>query len=423
MPIEPDDIPGAIPRPSSADLRAPLRRPAFRRLGLSYAVNEMGDWLGLVALSVLVFDETGSVMATTLLFLATKFVPALIAPAIVTRAERPPPRLALPAIYLAEAVAFGLLALLALEFSLVLVLLLAVIDGALALTGRAVTRAVTASLLGPAGELRAGNAMLNLAFTGGAAIGPAIAGVVVAGFGVPVALLANAASFCAVAVLLFTTGRLPHPEIEPGRMRERLAAGFSYIRQRLALAQLLGAQAAAFIFFAAVIPVEVVYAKVTLDAGDTGYGILLASWGVGMVAGSLTFAALRRGSLALLLAASTAAVGIAYLGMAAAPSLLVACAAAVVGGTGNGVQWVSAISAVQEMTSEAMQARVMSVLESIGAAMPGVGFLIGGLIAATFEPRATFLVAGAGVIAVIAVAAPAISRTWEREGYAARART
>ena len=39
-------------------------------------------------------------------------------------------------------------------------------------------------MLEPGGELRAGNAILNVAFTGGAAVGPVIAGVVVAGFGV-----------------------------------------------------------------------------------------------------------------------------------------------------------------------------------------------------------------------------------------------
>jgi hypothetical protein len=93
-----------------------------------------------------------------------------------------------------------------------------------------------------------------------------------------------------------------------------------------------------------------------------------------MVVGSLAFAALRRGSLGLLLVFSTAAVGVGYLGMGAAPTLAVACAAAALGGTGNGVQWVSVVSAVQEMTSEAMQARVLSVLESSGAVMPALGW-------------------------------------------------
>ena len=99
-----------------------------------------------------------------------------------------------------------------------------------------------------------------------------------------------------------------------------------------------------------------------------------------MVLGSVAFAALRRLPLPVLLFFSTAAVGAGYLGLAVAPTLAVACAASVLGGAGNGVQWVAVVSAVQELTAQRMQARVISVLESIGAAMPGVGYLIGGLV-------------------------------------------
>src|SRR5665811_2466768 len=101
----------------SPRLRDPLRRPAFRRLALSYAVNEMGDWLGIIALSVLVFDRTDSALATALLFIGTGFLPALLTPFFVARFERPPPRFVLPAVYATEALAFGGLALLAGHFS------------------------------------------------------------------------------------------------------------------------------------------------------------------------------------------------------------------------------------------------------------------------------------------------------------------
>jgi len=130
------------------------------------------------------------------------------------------------------------------------------------------------------------------------------------------------------------------------------------------------------------------------------------------VLGSLLFARLRQASLAHLLFFSTLAVGAGYLGLAAAPTLAVACAASVLGGAGNGVQWVAAISAVQELTEESMQARVMSVLESIGAAMPGVGFAVGGIIAATLSPRMTFLVAGAGVLVIVVVMAALLGGNW-----------
>ena len=396
-------------RPRLSD---PLRRPLFRRLATTYAVNELGDWMGIVALSILVFDRTGSALATAGLFLGTRFLPALLAPILVAKVEQPPPRFALPVIYCGEAAAFGGLALLATHFSLGGVIAVATIDGALALTGRSLTRAVVAALLEPAGELRAGNAVLNVAFTGGAAVGPAIAGIVVSGFGVQSALLLDAASFYLIGWILLTAGPLPQVEPDPGRVGERVRAGLAYIRERATLRRLLVAQGAAFIFFAAVIPIEVIYAKQTLGTSDSGYGLLLASWGVGMVFGSVAFAVARRAPLPYLLFFSTGAVGVGYLGLAASPSLALACAASVLGGAGNGVQWVATISAVQELTVQGMQARVMSVLESIGAAMPGIGYLLGGLIAADKNPRATFLFAGVGVLAILAVAAPILGAQW-----------
>src|SRR4051794_19459936 len=394
-------------------LTSPLRRPLFRRLATTYAVNELGDWMGIIALSVLVFDRTDSALATAALFLGTRFLPALAAPILVARAERPPPRFALPVIYCGEAAAFGGLALLASsDFSLPAVIALATVDGALALTGRALTRAVVVALLEPAGELRAGNALLNIAFTGGAAVGPALAGLVVAGFGVQSALLLDAVSFYVVAWTLFTAGAMPQAEPEGGRMRDRVRAGIAYIRGETVLARILVAQGIAFVFFAAVLPVEIVYVKESLGSDDTGYGLMLASWGVGMVFGSLIFARIRETSLAGQLFFSTLGIGVGYLGLAAAPTLAFACAASVVGGAGNGIQWVATISAVQELTAERMQARVMSVLESIGAAMPGVGFALGGLIAALVSPRMTFLAAGIGVIAIVAVMAPLLGGNW-----------
>jgi MFS family permease len=396
----------------SPRLRDPLRRPVFRRLATTYAVNELGDWMGIVALSILVFDRTDSALATAALFLGTRFIPALIAPVLVAKVEQPPPRFALPVIYCGEAAAFGGLALLASHFSLAAVIALATLDGALALAGRSLTRAVVAALLEPVGELRAGNAVLNVAFTGGAAIGPGVAGVVVGALGVQTALLLDAASFYVIGWILVTAGPLPQVEPDPGRLRERVSAGLGYIRRAATLRRLLIAQGAAFVFFAAVIPIEVIYATQTLGASDSGYGLLLASWGVGMVLGSIVFAAVRRASLPVLLFLSTVAIGASYLGLAAAPTLAVACAASVLGGAGNGVQWVSVVSAVQELTMDEMQARVMSVLESIGAAMPGIGFLLGGLIAAGANPRATFLFAGVGVLAITAVAAPVLGAKW-----------
>ena len=74
-------------------ITAPFRHPLFRRLATTYALNEMGDWMGIVALSVLVYDATDSPLATAGLFLGTRFLPAFLAPLLVTRIEKPPPAL------------------------------------------------------------------------------------------------------------------------------------------------------------------------------------------------------------------------------------------------------------------------------------------------------------------------------------------
>jgi MFS family permease len=396
----------------------PLRLPGFANLGFAYLVNELGNWLGEIALAVLVFDQTGSPMATAALFCGMHFAPALLGPPLVSALEAVPVRLSLPLLYAAEAVAFGVLALFVGNFVLVAVLVLATIDGSLASASRALTRAAAAATLAPAGQLREGNALLNVAFTVGAAGGPAIAGVVVAGAGIEAALLADAASFLIVAGALSVARGLRLPEEREGRRGwvTRLRRGLGYVRGRVALRRLLAAQALAFVFFALVIPIEVVFAKETLDAGDAGYGALLASWGVGMVAGSLLFAALRRIPLRVLLLVSTLAIGVAYLGTSISPTLAVACAASVIGGLGNGVQWIALVTAVQELTRAAYQARVLALLEALASAMPGAGFLLGGAIATLFDPRVSYAVAGAGVIAVLAIAAATLRRAeWAPE--------
>ena len=74
----------------------------------------------------------------------------------------------------------------------------------------------------------------------------------------------------------------------------------------------------------------------------------------------------------------------------------------VVGGAGNGVQWVAVMTALQEATPPEYQARISGLLESIAAAMPGVGFLLGGVIAALGSPRTAFAVAGAGILVLVA---------------------
>ena len=113
----------------------------------SYTVNEFGDSFAIVALAVLVFDRTGKVAPTAALFLAGKFVPALIAPFLTARLDQLPVRRTLPWLYVIEALAFIALAWISTsDFHLYLVLALALLDGAVAVTARALTRGAIAAI-------------------------------------------------------------------------------------------------------------------------------------------------------------------------------------------------------------------------------------------------------------------------------------
>jgi MFS family permease len=317
----------------------PLRQAGFGRLAVSSLVNELGNWLGEIALAIVVFDQTGSPIATAGLFVAMQFIPALATPPVVARVDALHSRNALGVLYLGEALAFCGLAALATDETFVLagVLVLA--------AARARTRAAAASILEPVDLLREGNAILNMGFTAGAAVGPALAGLLVAVAGAQVSLLADAASFLAVAALLTTSRSLPAAhEDETGGWIARLRRAVTYVRKRAPLRRLLWAEGVAFLFFALVLPIEVAFAKDTLDAGDFGYGLLLAAWGVGMVAGSVVFSSFSRAPLPVLLVAGTLGIGLSYVGTALAPTLAVACLTSVIGGVGNGVQWVAVVT-------------------------------------------------------------------------------
>src|SRR5204862_6469469 len=95
----------------------PLSLPAFRRLAVVRLVDELGDWLGEVALAVLVFDQTGSPVATAALFLALQFVPAITTPPLVARLDYLAVPVSLPALALAQTGVYGAVAVGASGFS------------------------------------------------------------------------------------------------------------------------------------------------------------------------------------------------------------------------------------------------------------------------------------------------------------------
>jgi len=380
----------------------PLAVRPFSRLLSSYTVNELGDSVGIVALAVLVYDRTEAVAPTAAFFLSAKFLPALIAPALTARLDQVALRKSLPALYVVEALAFAALALIADgNFVLPLVLALGLLDGALAITARSLTRGAVATVLQPVHLLKEGNALMNIGFAVSSVGGAALAGLLIAQFGISTALLVDAASFLTIAIVLGLTHNLPAVKMEREPFRQRFRAGMRFARTHSLVRLLLGGQAVALILFTLVIPIEVIYAKESLGTSNAGFGILLASWGAGIVIGSLIYLLVRQRSALALIIVSTAAIGAAYLGLATADSLLVACLVSLVGGAGNGIQWIAVMTALQEATPQDYQARIAGLLESAAAAMPGVGYLLGGALVAIGSPRTAYAVAGTGVLLLV----------------------
>jgi MFS family permease len=379
--------------------------PPFGRLFLSYTTNSIGDYVGLVALALLVYGETRDPLATTALFITAQFLPAFVAPALTARVDQMRLRRVLPAIYLGEALVFLLLALWAQSFVLAPVLLLAFLDGVLMLTARGLTRGAVNAVLQPRALLREGNGLFNIGFATASVGGSALGGLLVSAFGVSAALSVDAASFAIIAVVLATCRSFPSATTEREPFLRRMTEGMRYARTNSTARLLLGGEAIAVVFFTLIVPIEIVYALETLGTDEIGYGLLLSSWGAGIVLGSVLFLSIRRHSVSALVLLSSLAIGTAYLGMAVSRELWLASAFSVIGGVGNGVQWVSVMTALQESTPDDLQARITGLLESLTSATTGIGFLLGGAITAIASPPAAFAISGIGVVVLVILGA------------------
>jgi Major Facilitator Superfamily len=412
-----------------------LRSPRLRRIIVAYAVNRLGTWFGLLALVLAVFDHThgseaGSALAASAgsggtaalavagLLFAGQALPALVVPAVVARVEASKRNHELAALYAFEAIATAALAVIVWHYYwLPAILVLVALDGTAALAASALLRSEVARAARTAvedGELRfddAGlsdterfdeaerhaNAALNVAFSTTFVVGPALGGVIVAAAGAPTALFVDVGSFVLGGLLLADL----HPHVDNAggdSVRARLRAAAEHVRSVTLLKRLFIAEALGLLFIESGAPIEVTFVKHTLGEGDRGVGLLLTMWGAGAVLGSLVFARMVRWPLGVLLGAGTLGIGIAYLGLAASHSLALACVAGVVGGVGNGLQWPSMISAVQKLTPGSLQGRLMGAAESLGSLCVAIGLPLGGLLVAATNPRAAFVIVGAGAL-------------------------
>jgi MFS family permease len=390
-----------------------LGSPRVRRIVLAYTINRLGTWFGYIALSLAVYAHTHSALAVAALLVAAEALPALVVPLVVARVEASTRRAGLSALFGFEALTTAALAFLLTRFWLPAVLLLAAVDGAAALAAAGLLRAAAARAArearetvarsegadveeaGAAGE-RDVNAALNIAFSVTFVIGPGLAGLLVAATSASVALLLDAGTFVVAGLMLLDFSPRVEPEAGGESVRERVREAWAHVNSMPVLRALLIAEGIALVFFAADAAIEVPYATVTLGAGDGGYGLILTVWGIGTGVGSVLFARAVHRALGAMLAGGSLAVGLAYIGFAFAPTLALACVASLVGGIGNGVQWASLISAVQQLTPPRLHGQLMGAAESIAAVCPAAGLLLGGGLVAVGSPRSAFLVVGIG---------------------------
>jgi MFS transporter len=399
-----------------ARVRSALSSRRLRRIIGAYTVNRLGNWIGLVALSLAVFDHTHEALAVAALLLAWQALPAFLVPALVARVEASDRRGGLSALYALEAVVTGGLALLLSHFSLPAVLVLALIDGTAALAANALLRAEVArvaraeagggsvSAREPAGTAdeaheaeRGANAALNVAFSLSFVTGPVIGGLMVAGTTASAALLVDVGTFLVCAALLIDL-RAHVEEAAGDSVRARLRQAWSHITSSRSLRSLLFVDVIALVFVQAGAPIEVALVKSTLHGSDGSYGLLVTAWGAGAVVASIAFARSPKQPLGVTLSAGIFALGAAFVGFAAAPSLPVAYAAAFVGGCGNGLDLPSLMSLVQRLTPQRLHGRMMGAVESLSAISLAVGLPLGGALVAASSPRAAFLVLGIGTL-------------------------
>jgi hypothetical protein len=101
---------------------------------VSYVINRAGDFVGSIALAVIVLGATGSALATAVLFLATQFLPGLVGPSLVVRVDRLAPGRTLPAMYAIECLLFLLLAGVVHHVGIAVVIALALVDALISFT-------------------------------------------------------------------------------------------------------------------------------------------------------------------------------------------------------------------------------------------------------------------------------------------------
>ncbi|MGH7697725.1 MAG: MFS transporter [Candidatus Dormibacteria bacterium] len=252
-------------------------------------------------------------------------------------------------------------------------------------------------------------ALNSMVFNGARAVGPALAGILIATVGTALCFDLNAVSYLAVIVgLWLMRPQELHRPARPTGARppivHQLREGIAYVRRTPQLALVITLMAVVSTFSYNLTLMITAFDRDGLHAGATGLGILTSALGVGALVGALGVAYLGRPSFrALLLGCAVFGLFLALAGQS--PSLPLA--ALLLAGAGLGMIVFSAMcnSVIQTHTPARLRGRVMALYIWVFLGSTPIGSPLFGAIEQAWGSRLSLLLAGAVALLAALVAA------------------
>ena len=264
-------------------------------------------------------------------------------------------------------------------------------------------QAVLTSLVPPR-QIPNAVALNSLQFNLSRAVGPVIAGVILASWGTGPCFAVNAVSFMAVIVALWRI-ELPPPAPTKGEtLGESLRAGLRHVRHNPVLSVLTALGLIGSLLAFPLLTYLPVIAGDVLKTGAKGYSLLLTSFGVGAIGGAIATA--QRGHVpgrGRLMLATLALYGMAALAAVLSTRQAVAMALLFVAAWSLVTAFSTLNSLVQENAPDALRGRVLSIYGlAFRGGMP-LGSLIAGPLVRTLGAPAV-LGSFSGLLALVSVA-------------------
>jgi MFS family permease len=252
-------------------------------------------------------------------------------------------------------------------------------------------------------DLAPASALNGIEFNLARAVGPAIAGVVIAAAGVAAAFFANFVSFCGVLLVVAKWKRPARkPSSPPETLTGATVAGLRYVRHSPAILTVIVRVGIVMFFSSALFALLPTVARSVHDTA-TGYGLLLGCFGAGAIAGAFIMQFARaRWSNEIIVSAATMILGLVILSIGALHSLLTLTPIMLLGGAAW-VNFISLISAlVQNLAPDWVRARVLAIFILVYQGSFALGSAAWGAVAQGKGVRSALLYAGIATIASLA---------------------